>query len=793
MNWSGEMTALHRKLWRDLLHLRGQVAAIVLVVACGVASFVALQNIYRSLIVTQQTYYAEYRFADLFVSLKRAPERLATRIRELDGVASVQTRIVANVTLDVPGLNEPASGQLVSIPAQRTPMLNDLRLLRGRYIEPGQRNEVILSSAFSEKNNLNPGDTISAIINGRWTKLSIVGVALSPEFVYEIRPGDMFPDARRFGVMWMNREALGTAFNLDGAFNNVVLSLAPHANEAQIIARLDDLFTEYGGLGAYNRDDQTSHHFVSNEIAELKVTSTLIPAIFLSVTAFLIHLVLSRLVSTQREQIAVLKAFGYGNLSIGVHYLQLALAAVTGGVILGTFVGWYFGYAMTALYAEFFRFPVLRYEMNPWILGTAVLISLSAASIGALRAVQKAVALPPAESMRPEPPARYHASLIERIGLQKIFSLATRIIVRNLERNPVKAVLTTLGIAMATSLLVVGFYFYDAIDQVIDVQFHRKFRHDVSVVFNEPRPSRARYDLAHLPGVLRVEPYRVVAARLRFGHRTRRLGIVGLDPAGELHRLVDSQMRVFDLPPEGLVMTTELADILGVNVGDTITVEVLEGARYVRQVPVVKTVDELLGLNVYMNVEALNRLLNEAGTLTSAYLMVDTNAIDNLYSKLKSTPTVSGVWIPSVWLESFNETLAKTMGTSTRIIILFAVVIAFGMIYNGARIALSERGRELASLRVLGFSLNEITVMLLGEQALLTAAAVPLGCALGYGLAWAITKAIDTELMRLPLVVTGKTMVTALLIVCGAAALSGLLIRWRLRNLDLIEVLKTRE
>ena len=364
---------------------------------------------------------------------------------------------------------------------------------------------------------------------------------------------------------------------------------------------------------------------------------------------------------------------------------------------------------------------------------------------------------------------------------------------RNLERNPVKAGLTMLGIAMATSLLVVGFYFYDAIDQVIEIQFHQKFRHDISVVFNEPRPARARYDLAHLPGVLRVEPYRAAAVRLRFGHRTRRAGILGLDPKGELHRLVDSQMHVFDLPPEGLVLTTDLAEILGVKVGDILTVEVLEGARYIRQVPVVKLVDELLGLNVYMNVEALNRLLNEAGTITSAYLMVDANAKEKLYADLKSTPAVSGVWIPSGWLQSFNETLARTMGTSTSIIIFFACVIAFGMIYNGARIALSERGRELASLRVLGFSLNEITVMLLGEQALLTAAAIPLGYGMGYSLAWIITKAIDTELMRLPLVVSGKTLALAFLIVCSAAVSSGVLIRWRLRKLDLIEVLKTRE
>ncbi len=787
------MTALNRKLFRDLFHLRGQVMAIVLVVACGVASFVALQNIYRSLIATQESYYAEYRFADVFAQLKRAPERIAPHINQIPGVASAQTRIVANVTLDVPGLGEPATGQLVSVPETRTSMLNDLHLVRGRYIEPGHRAEVLISSAFAEKNNLNPSDTINAIINGRWTKLSIVGVALSPEFVYEIRPGDMFPDARRFGVLWMNRAALSTAFNLDGAFNNVTLSFAPGANEINVIEQLDQLLTEYGGLGAYGREDQTSNHFVTNEIAELKVTSTMIPAIFLSVTAFLIHLVLSRLVSTQREQIAVLKAFGYTNLAIGFHYLKLALAAVSGGVILGTFVGWYFGYSLTALYAEFFRFPILRYEMNPWILSIAVLISLGAASIGAIRAVQKAVALPPAESMRPEPPARYHTSVVERVGLRYLFSLATRIIIRNLERNPIKAILTILGIAMATSLLIVGFYFYDAIDQVIEIQFHQKFRHDVSVIFNEPRPAQARYDLANLPGVLRVEPYRAVAARLRFAHRWRRTAILGLESTGELNRLVDSEMNIVTLPPTGLVLSSDLASKLGVNVGDTITVEILEGTRTIKQVPVVKLVDELLGLGVYMDAQALHRLLNEGDTISSAYLMVDANAIDKLYAKLKSTPAVSGVWIPSVWLQSFNETIARTMGTSTSVIIFFACVIAFGMVYNGARIALSERGRELASLRVLGFSLNEITVMLLGEQAILTGLAIPLGYALGYSLCFLITKAIDTELMRLPLIVTGKTYVLAFLIVSGAAILSGFLIRWRLRNLDLVEVLKTRE
>ena len=787
------MSCLDRKLIRDLLHLRGQVLAVALVVACGVASFISMRNTYQSLLGTQRAYYADYRFAEVFAQARRAPEWLAGRIGEIPGVGAVQTRIVADVTLDVPGLDEPATGRLISIPERRAQMLNDLHLVSGRYIEAGRRDEVLISAAFAAKNNFHPGDTLSAIINGRWTKLRIVGTALSPEYVYEIRAGDMFPDSRRFGVIWISREALGAAFNLEGAFNDVALSLAPGASEAEVIARLDALLDDWGGTGAYGRDEQTSNHFISNEIAELKVSGTFIPAVFLAVTAFLIHLVLSRLVSTQREQVAVLKAFGYDNRAIGLHYLKLALVVVSGGTILGGLVGWWFGYRMTALYAEFFRFPVLRYELNPWVTGSAVLISFAAASVGALRAVGKAVALPPAEAMRPEPPARFQTGMIERLGFQRLLPLSVRIIVRNLERNPVKAVLSAFGIALSVSLVIVGFYFFDAIDQIITVQFRFKFHHDISVVFNEPRSARARQDLASLPGVMRVEAYRTLPVRLRSGHYSKRTAIFGLEPAGEMHRLVDRNLRTFTLPADGLVLSTELAEKLRVKAGDVLTVEVMEGARPVRQVPVTALVDELMGLTAYMNVQALNHLMNEGGTVTSAYLMVDANAMPELYALLKRTPAVSGVWIPSVWLENFNATIARTIWTSTAIIIAFACIIVFGMVYNGARIALSERGRELASLRVLGFTQAEIGVMLLGEQAILTGLAIPLGYGLGFLICLAITKAIDTELMRLPLVFSARTWALGFIVTAVAAFLSGLLVQWRLRRLDLVEVLKTRE
>jgi putative ABC transport system permease protein len=785
------MRPLDRKLYRDLWHMRGQVTAIALVVACGVAAFIAMQSTYHSLIASQDSYYAEYRFVDVFAHVKRAPESLTGRMAEIPGVGALETRVIADVILDVPGVEEPATGRLVSIPSRGSPLLNALHMESGRY--PEQIDEVAISGAFSRANHLRPGATLDAVINGRWQRLRVVGVALSPEFIYEIRGGDLFPDNRRFGVLWMNRQALGAAFNMEGAFNDVAIKLGPGGSEPEVIERLDALLAPHGSLGAYGRSDQASHFFLSNEIAELRVTGTVIPAVFLLVTAFLIHLVLSRLVNTEREQIGLLKAFGYSNWSVGFHYLKLALVAVTGGILLGLIIGWYFGYRMTALYAEFFRFPVLRYETGWQVVIWAALISFGAASLGALSAVRRAVSLPPAEAMRPEPPARFRPGLVERMGFQKLLPVTWRMIVRNLERYPLKALLSALGMSLAVALLIIGFYFFDAIDRVIEVQFGFVYREDAMVVFNEPRSSSALYELEHLPGVLRVETFRSVPVRLRFEHRTRRTVILGLEPGGDLLRVVDKDFRVFRVPPEGLVLTAELAKSLGVSRGESLTVEVLEGERPVRQVVVTETVDELLGLSAYMDKGALNRLMQEGGSISGARLMVDEREAKRLYALLKVTPAISGVVVPGAVLQNFNETIARTIGTSTTVIIVFACVIALGVVYNGARIALSERGRELASLRVLGFTQGEVGVMLLGEQMMLTLSAVPLGYGIGLLLILLITRAVHTELIRLPFVVSGKTFALAFLIVVAAAAFSSLLVGWRLRRLDLIAVLKARE
>jgi putative ABC transport system permease protein len=788
------VTALDRKLVRDLWQLKGPAIAIGMVMACGVATFVMSLCTQGSLSRTLEAYYERYRFAQVFAHLKRAPDSVAARIAEIPGVARVQTRVIEDVMLDVPKLAEPALGHLISVPERPDLDLNDRYLRAGRLLEPGRAGEVLISEGFSEAHGLAPGDAVSAVINGRKRKLRVVGVALSPEYIYQIRPGDILPDDRRYGVFWISQVELAAAFDMKGAFNDVSLTLSPDASEREVIARLDRLLARFGGLGAYGRSDQASHRFISNELNELRGTAIFVPAIFLSVAAFLLHVVVARLVGTQREQIAALKAFGYTRWEVGWHFLKLVLLIVVAGVILGTVVGLQLGRALAILYTKFFHFPILEFRLDETVVVMALLVSMAAAVGGTAGAVYRAVRLPPAEAMRPEPPARYRPTLIERAGLGQFLSPAARMILRHLERQWIRTSFSVIGIAMAVSVLVLGNFMVDALDHVMDTQFAVAQRQDLTVGFVEPTPNRVLDDLRHLPGVLSCEPFRGLSARLRSGHRSRRLGITAIRPEARLFRLVDMERHPVELPPGGLVMSAKLAELLDVKVGSDVTVEILEGSRPVRTVKVSGLLSDFTGVAAYMDIHAANQLMQEGDLASGAYLAADPAQIDALYTVLKNTPRVPSVTVKRAALESFRATVAENLLRMRLFNVIFAVIIAFGVVYNNARIALAERSRELATLRVIGFTRAEISMILLGELGVVTALAIPVGLLLGRSLGWfLITHAYDTEMFRIPLVINRSTYSFAATVTITAAIVSGLIVRRGLDHLDLVAVLKSKE
>lgn len=787
------MSALDRKLLRDLWQMRGQALAICLVMACGVATFVMALSMLHSLEDTQERYYEDYRFAHVFAHLKRAPRTLVERLMEIPGVSQAQVRIVEDVTLDLTTLPEPAIGRLISVPDRGEAMMNQLYLRRGRWLEPGRTEEVLACEAFADAHGLEPGDQLSAIINGHRQSLRVVGVVLSPEYIYQIRPGDVLPDAKRFGVLWMNEADLAAAFDMEGAFNDLTLRLMPGASEQEVIRRIDRLTADYGCLGAYTRAEQTSNEFISNELRQLRSMALITPIIFLAVAAFLMNIVMTRLIGTQREQIATLKAFGYGRVEIGWHYLKMVLVLVVLGSGLGTAAGAWMGSGLTVMYTRFFHFPVLNYSLQPRVIGLGLLICAGSTIAGALGTVWRAMRQPPAEAMRPEPPQSFRPTVVERLGLQRFLSPAVRMILRQMERQPMRSLLSGLGIALATAILVLGDFVSDSVQYAIDSYFHLAQRQDVTVLFAEPSAGRVVYDLIHLPGVRRCESFRAVPVRFRLGPRSRRLAIQGLDRHGELYRIIDANQQCLTLPEDGLVLSHKLADLLNARVGDTITVEVLEGIRPVREILVVDVVDDFFGTSAYMDRAALNRLMHEGPMSSGAYLAVDPARLEELYATLKHSPSVAGVVIKEAALASFRDTLAQNLLLMKTFILIFACIISFGVVYNCVRISLSERARELATLRVIGFTRVEVSRILLGELAVLTLAAIPGGLLLGKALAAWDTRANDTELFRLPLWIEPSTYGFAVVVTLLAALISGLIVRRQIDRLDLVSVLKTKE
>jgi len=786
------MRAINIKLWRDLWHIRGQALAIVLVITAGIATYIMFLSTLDSLRLTQAMYYDQYRFGDVFASLKRAPESLRSRIQEIPGVRSVETRVVAMVNLDIPRFPEPVIGRLVSIPDHGQPLMNTLYLRQGRLPMAGH-DEAVISDAIASAHHFKPGDKLSAIINGKRKALTIVGVAYSPEYIYQLRPGSVFPDYERYGILWLNRTLLGNAYDMEGAFNDVALKLVSGANEEDVIERLDDLLDPYGGRGAYARKDQFSHRFITEEFHQLENNASIFPVIFVGVAVFLLNVVISRTVAMQREQIAALKAFGYGNLDVVLHYCKLALLIVLAGVIAGVMIGIWLGRGMSDIYMGFFSFPFLRYILEPKVVLEGTIANVVAAILGTLFAVRAAARLHPAEAMRPEPPVRYRESIFERMGVKRWLSQPNRMIIRHVSRHPFKSVLSIMGIALACGIMMTGRFQLDTVSYMLDLQFNQMQREDISVTFFESTSRKAKFELQAMDGVEHVEVFRNVPVRLRYQHRSHRTAIRGVEPGGDIQRLLDADLKPILVEPEGVILSDYLAKMLGVKTGDLLTVEILEGDRPVRQVKVAGTVREYLGTNAYMELASLNRLMREGDAISGAYLAVDSDYQQALFQRFKEIPRIAGTIERKQEIKNFNKTMNETMIFITTVATSFAVVIAFGVIYNSARIALAERGRELASLRVLGFTRGEISYILLGELVLLTLLAIPLGFLVGNLLCGLIAQGLQSELYRVPVILESPTYALAATVVLISALVSGLVVRRRLDHLDLVAVLKTKE
>lgn len=786
------MAPLRRKVFRDLGRLWAQVLAIALVLGAGVATLILGSGAYASLHETRARYYADNRFADIFADVTRAPRALLGDIADIEGVLQAEGRIVKLGLLDMPGMMEPGSVMLVSLPEDTQRGLNRLHLRQGRLADPQAMGEAVISDGFAQAHALVPGSRFSVLMNGQRRVLRVTGIALSPEFIYALGPGEMMPDPRRFGIVWLPHAGLEAAYDLEGAVSNVVLKLAPGADEARIIAELDRLTAPYGGVGASGRDDQISHAFLDAELKQLSAMVRVLPPIFLLVAAMLVNMTLSRLIALEREQIGLLKAVGYSGRAVAQHYLEFVLLIAVLGILVGFGAGAWLGSGLAEIYARFFSFPYLIFSRDPQLYAVAAIVTASAAVGGALAAVRQVLKLPPAVAMSPPAPTDY------RKGIEGFARLFTQhqtgvMIARHLSRWPFRTLSSTLGVAMAVAILVASLWSFGSIDRMIDITFFRAERQDALMVFGSAVPISAAHAAGQLPGVMQAEPFRAVAARISHRALSRRITITGRPAEPGLSRVLDPDLRPMAMPEAGLILSEALATALDVRRGDTVLVEVLDGARPKLTLPVSGISIGYVGLGVAMEIGALNRMLGEGALISGVNLQLDPAQHEAFFAAAKTTPRTGFVTVTALTIARFRDTLAENITVMITVYVGLAAIIAVGVVYNFARIALSEQGRELASLRVLGFTRAEVARILFGELATVVLLAQPLGWLIGYAISVAMVAAFSSDLYRVPFVIGREVFATASLVVCAAALMSAGLIRGRINNLDMIEVLKTRE
>ena len=787
------LRVLDRKVLRDLVRMWSQSLAIALVMACGVMTLILAMGAYRSLTETRDAYYDRYRFADVFAGAVSAPRTLEPALAAIDGVSAVQLRLRAPVIVDMPGMVEPAAGVVLSLPAGEQPRVNRLFLRAGALPTGHTPGEIALDERFALAHGLGVGDGFGVTIMGRKMDLTIAAVVLGPEFIYSPDPSALAPDDRRYAVLYLPEGELATLIGREGAFNDAVFTLSRGACARCVAAAVDDVLAPYGGQGATLRDKQHSHAFLDAELTGLQSMAKVVPPVFLLVSAFLVNMILTRLIALEREQIGLLKANGYSNAAVGAHYAKLVAGIAFIGLAIGAATGGYLGRAMTALYGEFYRFPFLIYHDSPDLYVIAGSVSLAAALAGAARAIWGAVRLPPAVAMRPPAPQRFSRLIPWPAGRFRIVSRLSIMAVRHMMHNPVRSGLTTLAVGFSVSLMVSALFFTDALDFMIEEQFYRAERADAQVGFAGALGPGAELAVARLPGVLRTEPVRNIDAILRNGPVSERIGISARPPEPVLSRVLDADGEPVAMPAQGVLLTHRLAAKLGVGTGQKVEVELPgEGGRIV-DVPVAGIVQSYVGLGAYMSLEAATRLMSGGPRLTGVAVETDPMLLPALYAAVKASPGIGSIGLNNLSRDAFQDLMDENMGIMMGAYAAIAIIVAFGVVYNSARIQLSERARELASLRVLGFTRGEVYAVLAIELVLIVGAAQPLGWGLGYLIAWGVTEGFSSDLFRIPLVINPPTYVQASLVVLAAALASALILRWRVSRLDLIRVLKTRE
>ncbi|MBP9085626.1 MAG: ABC transporter permease [Kofleriaceae bacterium] len=800
------VSPLQQKLLRDIWTMRGQVITIALVLASAIAALTSMVGTYRGLRQAQINYYERTEFPDIFAHASKMPRSLLPRIAALPGVARVHARTTEPALLRLDGQPGSMTAQLIELDGGQAPSLRGLLLHSGRLPVQGRTDEALVLAAFADAHQLPAGTMLHINVGGTQHKLRMVGSVQSPEYIFSMGTGGMMPDDRRFTAIYVPQATMVAMLGSRGTFNDLRLELqpasaaqlgavhlSPETLRAEVVAQLDLLLTPYGNRGAYQRAKHPSHMFVSQEIDQLKATAVQVPIVFLFVAVFLLNVTLSRVIATQREQIAALRALGYTRGEVGRHYLSFVLLIAVIGGGLGIVLGFALGQMFCDGYASIIRLPGIRWEIEFDLVALGMGTAVGAASLGAWRAVASVMRLAPAEAMRPPSPASYQRRILSRLGVVALLSATGRMAARELERRPLRAAFSVLGLALAMSLIVLGHFSRDTIENLAEVQFRRAMPADVTFSLSRAQPLSALASFRSLPGVVHVEGVLNVPVRVTVGTKQRDLLVQALPATRRLTRVLDRNANDVTVPPTGLLLSKITAARLGLRVGDTLALERRDGIEGTRAVVITALSDQMVGRLAYMDLAAFAETFVQEPRINTVTASVRPDMIRELQQRVATMPGILAATESQVNFDNFEATTGSFTTVMTTVVLMFGIVIAVGVVYNNGRVTLSERSRELATLRVLGFTSDEVAGSLISEMVMHLVLAMPLAYPIGTALANGIMSSVDAEQYQLNAVIDWRTWAMAYLVVAAASAATALGLARRVKKIDPVIALKARD
>ncbi len=784
---------LKRKMLRDLMENKLAYSACLVIITIGLMLYTSISIVMDNLYEAKDNFYREARFADGFARIRGMPEAQVSRLAAIEGIAEIEGRLVKDVRVLYPEQEKNVYLRLVSLPGDKANPINTPLLMEGSPLNQNTR-EIWVSPSFFEAQGLALGEQLPLLVEGRALSFTIVGTAQSPEFVYAMRTGrELYPMPETFGIAYLPFAVMKTLFQEGDQVNDLVFLLQPGYGYSDVEERLKPRLESYGLLSIFPRENQASHLILSMELQQLEGSATAMPLLFLGIAGAILYILLKRMVEQQRGQIGTLKAFGYTNGELVLHYLSYALWLGFCGGLLGGSLGIWLSFPFTEMYAIFFQLPGLSSQISYKYVGLGMILAFIFSALAGYFGCRAALKLQPAEAMRPAaPPPGHHTGLENWQFYWNLLTVQGKMATRNLFRNKQRSILTTIGIMFAFSMIATTWYFRTVAEILVFEQFALVQTHNLQVNFARPLSLQGvERELGRFPGVKRLEPMLEVPATLKYRWLEKDSVILGLPHDAFLYNILTDKGERVAPPREGIVLAQRLADELGTRVGAELLLESY-WARDTLKVEVVGIVPQYLGSNGYMEIEALNKLLGLGSLATAALLSLEDEAIPALRERYREAKPVAVMEESGALLDTFDELMAS-FGYMQYVFAVFGFIIAFAIIYNTSIVSLSERKRELASLKVMGMTSGEVLQVLTFEQWLSSILGMLAGIPFTLVLMHAMSRAFATDLFSIPVRTEAGLFIVALLGTVFSVLVAQWTIARRIGGLSLVEVLKERD